>query len=72
MLLFIEICGVVHLGLGDGTSYCVVGVGDVEFVMYDGNQILLQAETHGRTNEKFDFLQRLYEEGWLCHRNYER
>lgn len=28
MLLFIETCGFVHLGLGNGTSYCVVGVGD--------------------------------------------
>ena len=36
--------GVVYLG--DDTSYRVVGVGDVKFKMYDGNEVLLSDVRH--------------------------
>nr|CAD41329.2 OJ991113_30.13 [Oryza sativa Japonica Group] len=56
--------GVVYLG--DDTSYRVVGVGDVKFKMYDGNEVLLSDVRHmPGLRKSLISLGSLHETGWL-------
>ena len=56
--------GVVYLG--NDTSYGVVGVGDVKFKMYDGNEVLLSNVRHvPGLRKSLITLGSLHETGWL-------
>ena len=52
--------------MGDGSGYLAVGVGDIKFKLYDGEEILLKGVKHvpGLTRNLIS-LGLLHEEGWL-------
>jgi len=52
--------------MGDGSGYLAVGVGDIKFKLYDGEEILLKGAKHvpGLTRNVIS-LGLLNEEGWL-------
>jgi hypothetical protein len=63
--------GVVYLG--DDMSYRVVGMGDVKFKMYDGNEVLLSDVRHvPGLRKSMISLESLHETGWLYQVDFDR